>query len=183
MKLALWEPLQNFIERDTLTLGICNGCQIIANLGLAPAFSKNYGERLIAVTHNLTARYQCRWIDLKIQSSSPWLNGIETMHIPVAHGEGRFMMDSKTFQQLKDSDQIAAIYTKNGKPAEGEHPFNPNGSPEGITALTTTDGRVTIMMPHPERVTRTVQHSWHPDDWSKDGPWMRLFQNARQWVG
>jgi len=68
MKLALWEPLQKFVERDTLTLGICNGCQILANLGLVPAFDKKYGERLVAVTHNLTARYQCRWIDLKVRS-------------------------------------------------------------------------------------------------------------------
>ena len=103
-----------------------------------------------------------------------------TIPISLAHGEGR-----AEFASTKDIDNALVVmrYVDNyGKPTE-RYPSNPNGSPRGITALTTTDGRVTIMMPHPERVTRTVQHSWHPDDWGKDGPWLRLFQNARQWVG
>lgn len=162
MKLALWEPLQKFVERDTLTIGICNGCQIITNLGLVPALDRKYGERVVAVTHNLTARYQCRWIDLKINSSSPWLDGISRMHIPVAHGEGRFMMDDKTLKTLQKNGQIAAQFVKpDGQPAKGEFPFNPNGSLEDIAAITDESGKVLAIMPHPER----GMYTWQRDDY------------------
>jgi phosphoribosylformylglycinamidine synthase I len=162
MKLALWEPLRQFVERDTLTIGICNGCQIITNLGLVPALDKKYGNRVVAVTHNLTARYQCRWIDLKITSSSPWLQDIETMHIPVAHGEGRFMMEDKTLKTLQKNGQIAAQFVKpDGKPAKGEFPYNPNGSLEDIAAITDETGKVLAIMPHPER----GMYTWQRDDY------------------
>ncbi|MBL4805476.1 MAG: phosphoribosylformylglycinamidine synthase subunit PurQ [Alphaproteobacteria bacterium] len=161
IKLALWDKLQDFIARDTLTIGICNGCQITANLGLVPAFDKNYGERLVAVTHNLTARYQCRWIDLKITNNSPWLDGVETMHIPVAHGEGRFMMSDDTLEKLKKDGHIAAVYTKDGEPANGEFPYNPNGSVADIAAITDKTGRILTLMPHPERGMFT----WQRDDY------------------
>ena len=161
MKLALWEPLQKFIARDTLTLGICNGCQILTNLGLTPPAGTPYGERKIAVTYNETARYQCRWIDLKITSTSPWLQGIETMHIPVAHGEGRFMMEQDTLKTLEANGQIAAIYTKNGKAANGEFPYNPNGSVNDIAGITDETGKVLALMPHPERGMFT----WQRDDY------------------
>ncbi|MCB1721261.1 MAG: phosphoribosylformylglycinamidine synthase subunit PurQ [Alphaproteobacteria bacterium] len=164
LKLALWEPLQKFIERDTLTLGICNGCQILTNLGLNPPTGTPYGDRKIAVTYNETARYQCRWIDLKITSTSPWLSGIERMHIPVAHGEGRFMMDETTLKTLQDQGQIAAQYIKpDGTPANGEFPYNPNGSLNDIAAITDPSSRVLTIMPHPERGMFTSQR----DDYMK----------------
>ena len=185
LKLALWDDLQKFVTRDTLTIGICNGCQIIANLGLVP----KTGERLVAVTHNLTARYQCRWIDLKVTSNSPWLNGVESMHIPVAHGEGRFMMEDATLKALKDNGQIAAQFVKpDGSPANEEFPFNPNGSAEDIAGITDESGKILALMPHPERGMFT----WQRDDYMEakdkaqregsklpettDG--MALFQNA-----
>ena len=161
IKLALWEPLQKFIARDTLTAGICNGCQILTNLGLAPPKGTPYGERKIAVTYNETARYQCRWIDLKVDSTSPWLQGIKTMHIPVAHGEGRSMMSDETLKALQDNNQVAAIYTKDGQAANGEFPFNPNGSAGDIAAMTDETGKILIMMPHPERGMFT----WQRDDY------------------
>lgn len=152
MRLTLGDHLKEFLLRDTLTIGICNGCQIAANLGLAPAIDAKYGERQVAVTHNASARYQCRWIDVATQkTNSPWLQGIETMHIPVAHGEGRFMMDEATLKTLQANNQIALRYVKDGKPANGEFPFNPNGSTDDIAALTDPSGRVLIIMPHPER--------------------------------
>ena len=192
MKLALWEPLQKFVARDTLTIGICNGCQIVANLGLVPAFDEKYGQRLVAVTHNLTARYQCRWIDLKISSSSPWLSGIENMHIPVAHGEGRFMMDEDTLKALQDKKQIAAQFMKpDGQPANGKFPYNPNGSEEDIAGITDESGRVLALMPHPERGMFT----WQRDDYmemkdkaqregkalSETADGISLFQNAARY--
>ena len=157
LKLSLMDELKAFVERDTLTIGICNGCQILTNLGLTPPKGAGYGERHTAVTYNENARYQCRWIDLKITNDSPWLQGIETMHIPVAHGEGRFMMEDSTLKTLQNNNQIAAIYTKNGEAANGEFPYNPNGSIADIAAMTDPSSRVLAMMPHPERGMLTTQ--------------------------
>lgn len=193
MRLALWENLQKFIARDTLTLGICNGCQIITNLGLVPAIDKKYGQRVVAVTHNITARYGCRWIDVKVSSNkSPWLDGISSMHIPVAHGEGRFMMDQAILKTLESAGQIALTYTKpDGSDANGEFPYNPNGSQADIAGITDPTGKVLAVMPHPERGMFT----WQRDDYmemkdraqregselpeTSDG--MALFQNAARY--
>lgn len=194
MKLALWEPVRRFVERDTLTIGICNGCQIVANLGLVPGIDKKYGERLVAVTYNMTARYQCRWIDLSINdnSDSPWLQGGGTMHIPVAHGEGRFMMDETTLKSLKDSNQVAISYTKpDGSSPSGEFPYNPNGSMADIAGITDESGRILALMPHPERGMFT----WQRDDYHElkdqaaregkelpeESDGMRLFRNAARY--
>ncbi|MCB9983097.1 MAG: phosphoribosylformylglycinamidine synthase subunit PurQ [Rhodospirillales bacterium] len=192
LKLALWEPLQKFIARDTLTIGICNGCQILTNLGLNPPTGTPYGDRKIAVTYNETARYQCRWIDLKITSTSPWLNGIERMHIPVAHGEGRFMMSDETLKTLQDNGQIAAQYIKpDDTPANGEFPYNPNGSLNDIAAITDETGRILTIMPHPERGMFTSQRDDYmqiKDTARREGKplpettgGMALFHNAAQY--
>ena len=106
------------------------------------------------------------------------------MPIAVAHGEGYAEFeDASAAQQCSTSGLVTARFVDNHHQVTERYPLNPNGSPMGITALTTTTGRVTIMMPHPERVFRTVAMSWHPADWSEDSPWMRLFRNARAWVG
>lgn len=162
MRLSLMEPLKKFVARDTLTIGICNGCQILNNLGLVPALNSKYGERDVAVTYNESDRYQCRWIDIRIDNASPWLKDIERMHIPVAHGEGRFMMSDETLKALKSEAQIAARYiTADGKEAKGKFPANPNGSIDDIAALTDPTGRVLAIMPHPER----GMFSWQRDDY------------------
>lgn len=157
IKLAVWDELKEFVERDTLTIGICNGCQILVNLGLVPALSE-YGKRDVAVTYNETARYQCRWIDMKVESDSPWYDGINALHIPVAHGEGRFMMEDQTLEKLKDNGQIAGRYiTLEGEYANGAFPENPNGSIFDIASITDKTGRVLATMPHPERGMLTSQ--------------------------
>ncbi len=102
------------------------------------------------------------------------------MPIAVAHGEGR--ADFAGNGDAQKALMALRFIDHYGKPTDA-YPFNPNGSAGGQTGFTTTDGRVTIMMPHPERVIRSVQHSWHPDNWGKDSPWLRLFHNARRWVG
>lgn len=165
MKLALWEHLNAFVQRDTLTLGICNGCQILTNLGLAPAFNGGYGERLVALTHNANARHQSRWVDVKTHADnrSPWLKGIQRMHIPVSHGEGRFMMSSETLTSLQNNGQIAFQYLKADNLAHGEFPHNPNGSVEDIAGITDQSGRVLALMPHPERGMFT----WQRDDYDR----------------
>lgn len=160
MKLALWGALEKFVARDTLTIGICNGCQILVNLGLVPALSA-YGKRDVAVTYNESARYQCRWIDLQFSGKSPWVEGIERMHVPVAHGEGRFMFEPETLKIIESNGQIVARYIKpDGSKANGEFPFNPNGSAADIAAMTDKTGRVLAIMPHPER----GMFVWQRDD-------------------
>ena len=116
-----------------------------------------------------------------MDSESILLRGMNGSRIPiaVAHGEGRAEFDN---EELITDAQVALRYIENNGEVAERYPANPNGSPEGITGLTTTDGRVTIMMPHPERVFRTVQFSWAPETWSETSPWMRLFRNARVWV-
>lgn len=192
MRLTLWDHLKTFISRDTLTLGICNGCQILTNLGLIPGLKQNYGERLVAVTHNENARYQCRWVDIKAETEnqSPWLQNIRDMHIPVAHGEGRFLMDKNVLQKIQN--QIAFRYvTPDGKGANGKFPHNPNGSVDDIAAMTDESGKILAIMPHPERGMFT----WQRDDYHQlkdqaqrentplqdraDG--MTLFENAARY--
>ncbi len=163
IKLAIWSELEKFVARDTLTIGICNGCQILVNLGLVPALN-NYDKRDVAVTYNESARYQCRWIDIAINknSNSPWLKDVKNLHIPVAHGEGRFMMEAETLANLKNNNQIAAQYiNENGSLADGKFPANPNGSIDDIAAMTDKTGRVLAIMPHPER----GMFNWQRDDY------------------
>lgn len=191
MRLALWEPLQKFIQRDTLTLGICNGCQIITNLGLISPPQAPIGKRVVAVTHNLSARYQCRWIDIKATSiNSPWLNDIERMHIPVAHGEGRFILEDNALSAMKD--QIAFQYiAPDNELAKGVFPYNPNGSVEDIAGMVDPSGRILALMPHPER----GMFVWQRDDYDslkdkafrekkvleEESTGMALFRNAAKY--
>jgi phosphoribosylformylglycinamidine synthase len=176
------DQFQAFFERsDTFTLGVCNGCQMLSNLhelipgtGHWPRFVRNRSEQFEARTLLVEV----------LPTPSILLAGMagSRMPIAVAHGEGR--------AEFRDGEHLAAArggvavrYLEHDGRIAHAYPANPNGSPDGIAGLTSLDGRVTIMMPHPERVFRTVQHSWHPDDWGPDGPWMRLFRNARVWVG
>ncbi|MCP4596816.1 phosphoribosylformylglycinamidine synthase [Neptuniibacter sp.] len=178
------DQFQSFFNReDTFALGICNGCQMLSNLhelipgsDLWPHFVRNVSEQ-----------FEARVAMVEVQKSdSIFLQGMagSRMPIAVAHGEGRAeFKDESHLAGLASSGTVALSYVDNyGKPTE-IYPGNPNGSPQGITGVTTTDGRVTIMMPHPERVFRSVTNSWAPDEWSEDGAWMRMFRNARVWVG
>ena len=134
---------------------------------------------------NRSEQFEARVSMVEVQaSSSILLQGMEGSRMPiaVAHGEGRAeFLDETHLQQAQP--QVALRYVENNGEIAVSYPANPNGSLEGITGLTTSDGRVTIMMPHPERVFRAVQNSWCPDEWSEDAPWLRLFRNARVWVG
>ncbi|MGH8772239.1 MAG: phosphoribosylformylglycinamidine synthase subunit PurQ, partial [Burkholderiales bacterium] len=173
------EEFQAFFERtDSFALGVCNGCQMMSRLKTIipgaegwPRFVKNKSEQ-----------FEARFSLVRIaESPSLFFSGMAGSVIPiaVAHGEGQLEFDEGTIAQA-----IVAVrfVDYNGKATE-VYPFNPNGCCEGITGLTTADGRFTIMMPHPERVFRTVQNSWHPDEWGEDGPWIRMFRNARRFVG
>jgi phosphoribosylformylglycinamidine synthase len=136
---------------------------------------------------NQSERFEARFAALRIEKSpSVLFAGMEGSVIPiaVAHGEGYAEFpDAAAAKRCSDSGLVCARFVNNAHEITEQYPLNPNGSPLGMTALTTTTGRVTIMMPHPERVFRTVQMSYHPADWLEDSPWMKLFYNARSWVG
>jgi phosphoribosylformylglycinamidine synthase len=178
------DAFRRFFERpDTFTLGVCNGCQMLSNLKeLIPGAS--HWPRFV---RNRSEQFEARVCLVRVESSPSLLfSGMTGARLPivVAHGEGRTEYDSDAQQKaLERSGLVAARYVDHHGQVTEHYPENPNGSSAGVTALTTTDGRVTILMPHPERVFRVVQYSWHPRDWSGDAPWMRFFRNARAWVG
>jgi phosphoribosylformylglycinamidine synthase len=172
-----------FARRDTFTLGVCNGCQMVSNLKeiipgaeLWPRFVRNRSEQ-----------FEARLALLRIEKSpSVLLRDMAGSLIPiaVAHGEGRAEFSSgDAFAALDTSSLVAARFVDHHGKTTLHYPENPNGSPNGMTAVTSRDGRATLIMPHPERVFRTVQMSWHPSDVGEDSPWMRLFRNARVFVG
>ncbi len=171
-----------FAREDAFALGVCNGCQMMSNLksiipgaDLWPRFVQNQSER-----------YEGRFVSVKIeQSPSVLFRDMEGSIIPiaVAHGEGYAEFKDVAAQQaMNKSGLVAGRFVDNYHRVTELYPLNPNGSPAGMTALTTSTGRVTIMMPHPERVFRSVCMSWAPRDWPEDSPWMKLFYNAREWV-
>ncbi|MEO7413614.1 MAG: phosphoribosylformylglycinamidine synthase subunit PurQ, partial [Opitutaceae bacterium] len=172
-----------FAREDAFALGVCNGCQMMSNLhSIIPG--SDHWPRFV---QNQSERYEARFVSLQIEKTpSVLFAGIEGSVIPiaVAHGEGfTEFKNAAALAACNESGLVAGRFVDNAHRITEQYPLNPNGSPLGITALTTTTGRVTIMMPHPERVFRTAAMSWHPETWGEDSPWMKLFYNARAWVG
>ena len=175
------DEFEAFFKRaDTFALGVCNGCQMMSNLralipgaNLWPHFVKNKSEQ-----------FEARVAMVEIQPSpSLFFEGMAGSRLPVAVAHGEGYAEFADENALRAAQPLVALrFVDNAGSISGRYPFNPNGSPQGITGLTTADGRFTILMPHPERVFRTVQHSWHPRQWGEDSPWLRLFCNARKWV-
>ena len=167
-----------FARSDTFGLGVCNGCQMMSGLkDIIPG-----AEHWPQFKRNLSEQFEARVARVKVQASpSIFFTGMAGSMLPVvvAHGEGR----AEFGRQNPADAAIALSYVDNYDKETTAFPANPNGSPMGITGLTSNDGRFTIMMPHPERCFRTVQNSWHPADWLEDAAWLRMFRNARVWVG
>lgn len=157
----LWEDLQEFLDQDNLVLGICNGFQILANLGLVPAFDKTY-SRQIALMPNRIGRLECRFVTLKPAHENLWTKGIERLYCPVSHGEGNFSCSPETLKRIKQKQMVAFTYCRDDlSPAGGEYPYNPNGSVEDIAGITSANGRVLGLMPHPERAMEfTSLYNW-----------------------
>ncbi|PAJ74116.1 phosphoribosylformylglycinamidine synthase [Pseudoalteromonas sp. NBT06-2] len=172
-----------FNRQDTLSLGVCNGCQMLSTLKeLIPG--TEHWPRFVT---NKSERFEARFSLVEIQENpSVFFSGMAGSRMPIAvsHGEGHaeFANDAAVKAALA-SGTVSAQYVDNYGQPTMQYPNNPNGSPEGITAMTSTDGRSTVMMPHPERVFRSVANSWHPDSWGEDSPWMRMFRNARKHIG
>jgi phosphoribosylformylglycinamidine synthase len=168
-----------FADPTKFALGVCNGCQMLAQLKEIIPGAQHWPKFL----RNASEQYESRLVTLEIlDSPSLFFKGMTGSRIPVAvaHGEGRV-----SFPQAcspSKSNGAARFVDNRGKPTEN-FPLNTNGSPGGLAGFTAADGRVTIMMPHPERVFRSVQLSWHPEKWGEDSPWMRMFRNARVWCG
>lgn len=178
VRASLGERIEEFLSRDTLMAGICNGFQIITAAQILPG----------ALVANDGARYSCRWVDLKVVGASPWLHGMGRFSVPIAHGEGKYYAPLETFAQLKADGAIALKYVEG---AVCEHlglPANPNGSMEHIAGITGYEGRVLGLMPHPERATRFTQlPHWTllrekllraGEELPEEGPGLRIFKNA-----
>jgi len=161
VKNNLWDDLMEFLDGDNLVLGICNGFQILANLGLVPAFDRKY-SRDIALMPNRIGRLECRFVTLKPAAENIWTHGIVKLYCPVSHGEGNLSCSPETLQRIKRQRQVAFTYCREDlSPAGGEYPYNPNGSVEDIAGITSADGKVLGMMPHPERAMEfTNLYDW-----------------------
>lgn len=179
------DEFEAFFQRSgTFALGVCNGCQMMSNLqeiipgaSAWPRFKRNLSEQ-----------FEARFVMVEVQQSpSLFFDGMAGSRMPVtvAHGEGK--AEFAAVEQVQQAANLVTLrYIDHRDQVTEIYPYNPNGSIQGITGLTTPDGRFNVLMPHPERVFRVTQHSWHPnarDDGAEDGPWMRLFRNARKWIG
>lgn len=170
-----------FTRPETFSLGVCNGCQMMSQLKDLIPGAENF-PRFIA---NRSARFEARTVNVKIErTKSVLLKGMQDSILPIAiaHGEGYATLSDTDIAGMTAHGQIAMRYVDSqGSPTE-HYPLNPNGSPQGVTGVCSTDGRVTIMMPHPERNLKAYNHSWKPEEWNKDGAWLRLFRNARAFL-
>ncbi|MEN1728207.1 MAG: phosphoribosylformylglycinamidine synthase [Pseudomonadota bacterium] len=166
-----------FGDSSRFALGVCNGCQMMASLAsIIPG-----AEHWPRFVHNRSRQFEARLSLVRIESSpSLMLTGMEGSLLPVAtaHGEGRASFADDALGQAS----VAVRYVDGSGAVAGTYPDNPNGSPEGVTGLCNTDGRVTILMPHPERLLRRVNYSWAPEAWGEHSPWMQMFINARRWL-
>ncbi|CAN7215318.1 phosphoribosylformylglycinamidine synthase [Pseudoxanthomonas sp. LjRoot168] len=168
-----------FARQDTFSLGVCNGCQMMSQLKDIIPGAQHWPQFL----RNQSEQFEARVALLEVQESpSVFFRGMAGSRIPVAvaHGEGRAEFAGPVDQAAA---RVALRYVDGDGAIATTYPLNPNGSPDGITGLTSDDGRATILMPHPERTPRSANHSWHPAGWPDDSPWLRMFRNARVWVG
>jgi phosphoribosylformylglycinamidine synthase len=174
--------LEKFLARDTLVIGICNGFQILTASGILPG----------ALIANDSARFVCRWVDLKVEpGSSPWLSGIDSLSLPIAHGEGKYFADAKTLEALRTKNGVALTYEQGMTVGYFSLPANPNGSMENIAGISGFKGRVLGLMPHPERAVRFTQlphWTYLKETYIREGvplpvegPGIALFKNAVQY--
>lgn len=178
LKQHLGGALQKFFARDTLAIGICNGFQVLTSAGILPG----------ALLANDSGKFLCRWVDLKVESASPWLSGIDSLSLPIAHGEGKYYADEKSLKRLDREGALALRYTEGPTAKHFSLPANPNGALQNIAGVTALGGRVLGLMPHPERAVRFTQlphWTYLKETYVRDGvptptegPGIEMFRNA-----
>ncbi|MDM1485420.1 phosphoribosylformylglycinamidine synthase [Acinetobacter towneri] len=179
----LRDQFEKFFNRqETFSLGICNGCQMLSQLApLIPG-----AEAWPRFHRNTSEVFEARSVNVRVEkSNSVLLQDMQGSILPiaVAHGEGRVVAPEANLAALNAGNQVILRYVDSHGNATQHYPMNPNGSPDAISGVTSSDGRATIMMPHPERNFRALQHSWKPEEWTEDGAWLRMFRNARKFIG
>ncbi len=192
IKNNLEQEMEKFVSQDRLVIGVCNGFQVMVNLGILPRLGGRMTPR-VAVTHNDSARYCDRWVDVELSGNSPWIRGIGTISMPIAHGEGRFTTDPATLAELGEKGLVAARYVAGEICAYQNLAANPNGSLENIAGLCDETGRIFGLMPHPERAMDFTQLP----DWPlrkqkllrsgqvvpEEAPGLKVFQNGVAYFG
>ncbi len=192
LKYKLKEDLERFIAQGRLIIGICNGFQAIVNMGLLPGFDGRYDQRRVALLANDCGNFRNDWVRLRVNPDSPcvFTRGIETIDLPVRHGEGKFYAPEEVLNRLEENGQAVLYYAlSDGEPARGRFPYNPNGSLRDIAGICDPTGRIFGLMPHPE----AFHHYTHHPDWirerelrerrgeqlaSEAGAGLKVFQNA-----
>ncbi len=185
MRYKIGDAIQRFVESGKLMIGICNGAQVAVNYGLLPALDGNYQEQQAALTFNDTAKFDDMWIHMRSETDlCVFTRGIDRIYLPIAHGEGKFVLPSESIVRLEKNGQVVLRYVnERGEPANGVYPLNPNGSMNDIAGVCDQTGRLFILMPHPERYltpythphwTRLKQEGRLP----KEGDGMKIFRNA-----
>lgn len=182
LRYRLGGPLKEFVAAGKLVIGICNGFQVMVKMGLLPLFEGDFAQE-VTLTHNNSSRYDNRWVNLKVDGASKcvWLRGIDSLEVPVRHGEGKFIpRDDATLQRLRDQGQVVVRYAlKDGSPAQGAFPANPNGSTDDIAGICDPSGRIFGLMPHPEAfLNRTNHPRWTRESLPEEGAGLKIFQNA-----
>lgn len=184
----LWDDIKTFVQKDCLIIGICNGFQILTRLGLLPAFEKQYGNQEIALLHNESARYVVRWVDLKVKNDTPWLKHMDTVSLPIAHGEGKLYTPKKYLNILKKKHMIALKYVKGEICNDQNLPANPTGTLDNIAGITDESKKILGIMPHPERAiffTQLPHWTYLKEQYQRQGkeiplsgPGLQIFKNG-----
>ena len=196
LKYNIGEEIEEFIGKGKLIIGICNGFQALVNLGLLPGFDGDYNSRKVALTYNESGNFVDRWVKLKVQAGTVCIftKGISTLELPVRHGEGKFYAKGEIIDRLTKKNQVVIRYAdKEGRPAQGRWPFNPNGSLYDIAGICDSTGRIFGIMPHPEAYNHYTNHP----DWVRkreelarmgkeiereEGEGITIFRNAVQYI-
>jgi len=180
--------IERLTKHDRLVIGICNGFQVLVNLGLLPALNRQYGQRQVALNHNDSARYSDRWVDLEFNEKSLWTAGVGRISLPIAHGEGNFYADKETLAEMNKRGLVAAKYIEGEICKYQNLPINPNGSLENIAGITDETGQIFGLMPHPERaISFTQLPNWTllKEQYKRagkripsEGPGIQIFRNG-----
>ncbi len=183
---SLADQLQRFIADGKLVMGVCNGFQLMTKMGLLPALDGDYAMQRATLTHNDSGRFEDRWTYLKVCSPSPciYTRDMETIYLPVRHGEGKFFTDASTLQAMQAKGLVALSYADSDGNVTMEYPFNPNGSVAAIAGICDETGRLFGLMPHPEAYTHRTQHPrWTRErDLPEEGMGLWLYQNAVNYI-